>query len=76
MPVIERGTYRCDRCQDTGWLLTYACPDCPAGRKTQAPQQCGLCGAFLPKPKPGARSRVCGRCGTEFEVPPGASLRL
>lgn len=29
-------------------------------------QQCGLCGAFLPKPAPG-KPYICGKCGTEFE---------
>jgi hypothetical protein len=32
------------------------------------PQQCGLCGAFLSRPKPGDHWRVCSRCGTEHEV--------
>jgi hypothetical protein len=35
-----------------------------------ARQQCPLCGAFLSRPRPGASSRRCSRCGTEFEVPP------
>jgi hypothetical protein len=33
-------------------------------------QQCGLCGAFLPKPQPGATPRTCTRCHTEYEVTP------
>ena len=31
-------------------------------------QQCGICGAFLPKPESGDRWRICGRCQTTHEV--------